>query len=198
MTKNVDVIRTASTLPQFFQNVAYTCIISSSFAATLVSIWKLYAEDKYRRSLTSRESITKAFRDRHSTLLTILLSYYNNDRLTKDLDRDDPEKGTPLLLNSLSESLDSLSRSVHELPGATPMTSTKSSSLLSEDVHELLQDLIKRTNRAKQEIMPAGRSPVDNLPSHVESAVDLRTEIRSLKGLLLNRRSLAVRSPSPP
>lgn len=105
--------------------------------------------------------------------------------------REEGEKGTPLLLDSLSHSLEGLSRAVHELPGATPVTSSSPSTILSEDIHELSQSLVKSINKSKSEIMPAGRTTADQLPSHVESAIDLRTEMRSLKGLLLNRRNLA-------
>ncbi|TIA89351.1 hypothetical protein E3P99_02131 [Wallemia hederae] len=190
MSTPVQIISTRSTLPQFFNSVAYSCIISSSLAATLVSIWKLYAQDKYARSLESRESITRAFLARYSSVLTILGSYYSGDRLSRGVVRDQTEKGTPLLLDSLSSSLNNLSRAVHELPGATPVPSSSTSTILSQDVHQLSTDLAKSINTSKSEIMPAGRTAADQLPQHVESAVDLRTEIRSLKGLLLNRRNL--------
>ncbi|EOQ99763.1 hypothetical protein J056_001595 [Wallemia ichthyophaga EXF-994] len=185
------LVRTASTLPQFFQSVAYTCIISSSLAATLLSIWKLYAQERYLKSLQAREGITQTFLKRYSALLSILGSYYGSDRLGLGIARDEGEKGTPLLLDSLSHSLEGLSRVVHDLPGATPIASTSPSTILSEDVHDLSHSLSKGINKSKSEIMPAGRSTADNLPSHVESAIDLRTEIRSLKGLLLSRRNLA-------
>ncbi|TIA92621.1 hypothetical protein E3P81_01408 [Wallemia ichthyophaga] len=206
-TREPHLVRTASTLPQFFQSVAYTCIISSSLAATLLSIWKvfyyltrtpifaylhqLYAQERYLKSLQAREGITQTFLKRYSALLSILGSYYGSDRLGLGIARDEGEKGTPLLLDSLSHSLEGLSRVVHDLPGATPIASTSPSTILSEDVHDLSHSLSKGINKSKSEIMPAGRSTADNLPSHVESAIDLRTEIRSLKGLLLSRRNLA-------
>lgn len=129
-------------------------------------------------------------------LINILLNYYNLDRLSKDVDRDD--ENTPLILNQLSVSLNNLSSTLHDLPKSIEDSGSPYDYVdnLKQSTSSLRSTLLDLKSDVRSQILPANRSIHQQLPPHLESAMDLRTEIRSLKGLLLNKRNLYLNSPT--
>ena len=129
-------------------------------------------------------------------MINILLNYYNLDRLSKDVDRDD--ENTPLILNQLSVSLNNLSSTLHDLPKSIEDSGSPYDYVdnLKQSTSSLRSTLLDLKSDVRSQILPANRSIHHQLPPHLESAMDLRTEIRSLKGLLLNKRNLYLNSPT--